>query len=288
MPAHTYMRTGNYTGAVTANSQAADVDRKYIAEAHADGVYPAMYFNHNLDFLASAAMMAGPVQREPEAARELTANVTPMLAGMPMLEPFGAKTLFVLLRFAKWNDVLALPQPAEQHKILTAFYHWGRGVAQGRWAPCRRRKGSRRIPRSEARRPQRLDVQPESGANILAVADYVLDARIAAAKGDTAGSIAAWHKAVDAEDQISYNEPPDWFYPTRESLGAALVRASGTTKPTWCSARISSAIRTTDALCGDAGRRFVRRTATCRPRWSYAGAGRTPGTTLTRLQLEDF
>ena len=62
-------------------------------------------------------------------------------------------------------------------------------------------------------------------ANILAVADHVLDARIAAAKGETNASIAAWHKAVEAEDQISYNEPPDWFYPTRESLGGALVRA---------------------------------------------------------------
>src|SRR6187401_1967668 len=78
MPAHTYMRTGNYTGAVTANSQAADVDRRYIAEAHADGVYPAMYFNHNLDFLASAAMMAGQYSEALKAARELTANVTPM------------------------------------------------------------------------------------------------------------------------------------------------------------------------------------------------------------------
>jgi len=226
MPAHTYMRTGNYTGAVIANSQAAEVDRKYIAETHADGVYPAMYFNHNLDFLASAAMMAGQYSEALKAARELTANVTPMLAGMPMLEPFGAKTLFVLLRFAKWNDVLALPQPPEQHKILTAFYHWGRGVAHGALGAAADAEkdrdaylaAKRAVPKDSA-----FNLNP--AANILAVADNVLDARIAAAKGDTAGSIAAWHKAVDAEDQISYNEPPDWFYPTRESLGAALVRA---------------------------------------------------------------
>ena len=109
MPAHTYMRTGNYTGAVTANAKAADVDRKYIAETHADGFYPAMYYNHNLDFLASAAMMAGQYSEALKAATGTDANVTPMLADMPMLEPFGAKTLFVLLRFGKWNDVLALP-----------------------------------------------------------------------------------------------------------------------------------------------------------------------------------
>ena len=61
--------------------------------------------------------------------------------------------------------------------------------------------------------------------NIFAVADNVLDARIAAAQGDVTGAIELWRKAVAAEDQISYNEPPDWFYPTRESLGAALFRA---------------------------------------------------------------
>ena len=226
MPAHTYMRTGNYTGAVTANSRAADVDRKYIAETRADGFYPAMYFNHNLDFLASAAMMAGQYSEALKAARELTANVTPMLTDMPMLEPFGAKTLFVLLRFAKWNDVLALPQPPAQSRILTAFYHWGRGVAHGALGAAADAEKDRDAYLAAKRAvPADTMFNLNPAANILAVADNVLDARIAAANGQTDASIAAWHKAVDAEDQISYNEPPDWFYPTRESLGGALVRA---------------------------------------------------------------
>jgi len=226
MPAHTYMRTGNYTGAVIANSRAAEVDRQYIAETHADGVYPAMYYNHNLDFLASAAMMAGQYAEALKAARELTANVGPMLQDMPMLEPFGAKTLFVLLRFAKWNDVLALPQPPEQQKVLTAFYHWGRGVAHAGLGAAADADKDRDVYLAVKRAvPADTMFNLNPAANILAVADNVLDARIAAAKGDTDASIAAWRKAVDAEDQISYNEPPDWFYPTRESLGAALVRA---------------------------------------------------------------
>jgi len=226
MPAHTYMRTGNYTGAVTANARAADVDRKYIADTHAGGFYPAMYFNHNLDFLASAAMMAGQYSEALKAARELTANVTPMLADMPMLEPFGGKTLFVLLRFARWNDVLALPQPAAESRILTALYHWGRGVAHGALgaaADAEKDRDAYLAARRAVPADTMFNLNPAT--NILAVADNVLDARIAAAKGETDASIAAWHKAVDAEDQISYNEPPDWFYPTRESLGAALVRA---------------------------------------------------------------
>jgi tetratricopeptide (TPR) repeat protein len=226
MPAHTYMRTGNYTGAVAANAKAADVDRQYIADTHPGGFYPAMYYNHNLDFLASAAMMAGQYSEALKAAKELTANVEPMIAGMPMLEPFGAKTLFVLLRFSKWNDVLALPRPAEQTTILTALYHWGRGVAHAALASTGDAEKDREAY-VDAKRAIPADAMfnLNPAKNVFAVADAVLDARIAAAKGDTDASVAAWRKAVQAEDAISYNEPPDWFYPTRESLGAALMRA---------------------------------------------------------------
>lgn len=226
MPAHTYMRTGNYTGAVAANARAADVDRKYIAETHAGGFYPAMYYNHNLDFLASAAMMAGQYNEALKAAKELTANVTPMLADMPMLEPFGAKTMFVLLRFAKWNEVLALPKPSEQAAILTALYHFGRGVAHaslGAVADAEKERDAYGAGKSSVPADTLFNLNP--AARVFAVADHVLDARIAAARGDSNAAIAAWRKAVEAEDEITYNEPPDWFYPTRESLGAALMRA---------------------------------------------------------------
>jgi tetratricopeptide (TPR) repeat protein len=226
MPAHTYMRTGNYTAAVTANARAADVDRKYIAETSATGVYPAMYFNHNLDFLASAAMMAGQYDAALKAATELTANVLTMLPDMPMIEPFGAKTMFVQLRFAKWREVLALPKPLENAAILTALYHFGRGVAHAALGAAAQAEAERQAyaaARNAVPADAMFNLNP--AAKILAVADHVLDARIAAARDDGAAAIAAWQKAVAAEDEIGYNEPPDWFYPTRESLGAALYRA---------------------------------------------------------------
>lgn len=225
MPAHTYMRTGNYTGAVAANAKAADVDRKYIAETGGGGLYPAMYFNHNLDFLASAAMMAGQYNEALRASRELTTNVLAMLPDMPMVEPFGAKTMFVQLRFAKWNDVLALPKPPENAAILTALFHFGRGVAQaelGAVADAEAERQAYTTAKTAVPADAMFNLNPAT--KILAVADHVLDARIAAARGDAEAAIAAWKLAVDAEDDIAYNEPPDWFYPTRESLGAALFR----------------------------------------------------------------
>ena len=89
-----------------------------------------MYYNHNLDFLASAAMMAGQFTKARESADMLVANVLPAVDQMAMIEPFGAKTLFVLLRFSRWDDVLKLPAPNPQHALLTMLSHFGRGVAQ--------------------------------------------------------------------------------------------------------------------------------------------------------------
>lgn len=226
MPAHTYMRTGNYSGAVDANAKAVEVDRRYIAATSANGFYPAMYYNHNLDFLASAAMMTGQFDQAIRAAEEVVNNVTPMLGDMAMLEPFAAKKLYVLLRFNRWNDIMRLPAPDSGRHLLSALYHFGRGVAQaglGNVAAAR----DERIAYAAATQAVPADTAwlYNSATGIFAVADGVLDARIAAASGDDNAAIAAWEKAVAAEDRLNYDEPADWFYPTRESLGAALLKA---------------------------------------------------------------
>jgi tetratricopeptide (TPR) repeat protein len=226
MPAHTYMRTGNYAGAVKANAIAAEVDRKYIAGAGSDGFYPTMYYNHNLDFLASAAMMTGQFARAAQAADELVKNATPLVANMAMVEPFGAKKMYVLLRFAKWDEVLKLPMPDTKATVLTTLFDFGRGVAHaalGAVADAGRDRAayqaSKRLVATDAM------VGYNRASAVFLVCDAVLDARIAAASNNLDSAIQAWHKAVAAEDALSYDEPADWFYPTRESLGVAYLRA---------------------------------------------------------------
>jgi tetratricopeptide (TPR) repeat protein len=226
MPAHTYMRTGDYAGARDANARAADVDRKYIEDTNAGGFYPAMYYTHNLDFLASAAMMTGQYAVARKAAEEVVANVTPMLADMAMLEPFAAKVMYVQLRFGKWDDVLAMPAPDGAQRILTALYHYGRGVAhsaKGQAADA----DADRTAFAAARQSVPADTVwgLNSADSVLAVAAAALDGRIASARGNVDAAVDAWKKAIAAEDALSYNEPSDWYYPTRESLGAVLLKA---------------------------------------------------------------
>ena len=226
MPAHTYMRTGNYAGAVKANALAAEVDRKYIAEAGPNGFYPTMYYNHNLDFLASAAMMTGQFARASQAADELVRNVQPLLADMAMVEPFGAKKLYVLLRCAKWDEALKLPMPDARATVTTTLFHFGRGVAHaalGSAADASRDRAAYQAAKQRVPADAAIGYNP--AAAVFLVCDAVLDARIAAAGNDLDSAIRSWEKAVAAEDALSYDEPADWFYPTRESLGAAYFRA---------------------------------------------------------------
>ena len=225
MPAHIYMRTGNYRGAVDSNARAAAIDREYIKRSGATGVYPMMYYNHNLDFLASAAMMTGQHAEAARAAAMVVANAAPMIAQMPELEPFAAKTIFVRLRFGKWNDVLALPAPEAKHLLLTATNHYARAVAH---AALGHREDAARDRQAFAVARERVPKDAAWGYNkassIFAVMTASLDAWIARAGGDDTSAIRSWRAAVAAEDRLAYNEPPDWFYPARESLGAALLR----------------------------------------------------------------
>ena len=226
MPSHIYMHTGDYAGAVAANEAGIAADRKYIEATNPKGIYPEMYYNHNLDFLASAAMMTGEFAKASAAADEVVKNALAGVDDMPMLEPFAAKKMFVLLRFSKWDEMLQVPQPDQKLKLLTAVWHFGRGVAQakkGNAAAADQEKAAYTTAKRAV--PAGAMWGYNKASDIFAVADAVLDARIWLAKKDLESSIAAWKKAVAAEDKLAYDEPDDWFYPVRESLEAALLKA---------------------------------------------------------------
>jgi tetratricopeptide (TPR) repeat protein len=223
MPAHVYMRTGNYAGAIDANERAAEVDRVYIARTHAEGVYPAMYYNHNLQFLAAAAMMQGKRAEAQKAADELAKNVAPIAKEMAMAEFVVPMPLFVGLRFGEWDAVLAAPDPGLP--VVGAVRHFARARAFAE-------KGDRESADREAAAfaDARKGVPADAvwgnnaTADVLALADAALAARRAELERRPE-AIALWTKAVDLQDRLSYDEPPAWYHPVRESLGAALLRA---------------------------------------------------------------
>src|SRR5579864_4379037 len=129
MPAHVYIRTGDYDAAIRTNEAAARADEAYIQASGAKGIYPGMYYSHNLHFIAIAASMDGNFTQSQEAANRLATHVQPMIHDMPMLEGFLTIPTAVLLRFEKWDEVLKTPAPDPNLKTATVFWHYARGMA---------------------------------------------------------------------------------------------------------------------------------------------------------------
>jgi tetratricopeptide (TPR) repeat protein len=227
MPAHTYMRVGDYVAAAHSNAAGADADRVYLRESGTTGsMYDMMYFCHNLHFLAASYSMAGDFRRAKEAADELAAHVAPMLREMPIAEMYAPYPIFVLVRFHRWDEVLKVPAPHPSLTMTTAFWHFARGAAFAAKSQIEMAEAERKTLEA-AYRDTPADLEFSMFSNkartFLELAANILDARIATAKRDRGQAISYWEKAVQIEDGLYYGEPPEWFYPVRESLGAALL-----------------------------------------------------------------
>jgi tetratricopeptide (TPR) repeat protein len=227
MPAHIWMRTGDYVAAAKTNAIAAALDEKYVQATGAKGFYPTMYYGHNVQFESAAAMMAGNLASARAAGRKIALLVDPMAGEMAMLQPFALQEVFALVRFSRWDDVLAQAVPPAGRDLQTALYHYTRGVALA--AKKQVAEATQELASFEAaasRVPKDLMYSTINPAVlVLDVARQDLPARIADAGADTSRAIAAWRRTVAAEDKVGYGEPPDWLFPARENLAAALMRA---------------------------------------------------------------
>ena len=229
MPAHTYARTGDHAAAAAANAAGALADRRYLAVAPPNGMYGMMYYPHNLAFLADSHMMQGRFADAKQAADRTAEQLNPHAAMMPMVESMVVMPVSVLMRFARHADVLALPPPAADRPVQRSWHHFARGTALAKTGKADEAAAERKLLTTA------MAAVPETAAfggggwatasSALGIAALSLDARIAAARGEHDRAVKFWLQAVAAADQLPYDEPPVWFYPVRESLGAALLAA---------------------------------------------------------------
>ncbi len=227
MPAHVYIRTGDYDAAVKINEQAAEVDRAYIKATGAQGIYPMMYYSHNLHFVAMCGAMNGRYAEARRNADLLVANVAPHVKDMPPLEGFMTIPMAVEIRFHHWNEILKMAAPDPAMKTASVFWHFGRGLALAGTGKVQEAEAEYKIV-SDAEAATAPDVIFQMPINnkakdIMKIAEDVLGAKIALARKDASGSVAMLRDAVAIQDRLNYGEPPDWFYPVRENLGAALL-----------------------------------------------------------------
>jgi tetratricopeptide (TPR) repeat protein len=232
MPGHIFLQTGDFDLAAEANITASAADRAFIERTGATGVYPLMYWTHNIHFIAYARAQQGRYEDAKQAANEMVGNVGDADREMQMLEGFRLYPLMVELRFHRWDTILATPEPERARTLSHAFWRYARAMALAG-------QGKARDAAAEQRRfeRERAAVPPEGqylinnkAGGLLGLAAATLDAQIAAARGEQSAAIAAWGRAVELQAALAYDEPPPWFYTVRQSLGAALLRAGDKTQ----------------------------------------------------------
>jgi tetratricopeptide (TPR) repeat protein len=228
MPAHIYIRTGDYEAAVKTNQKAALADQAYIQGGAAPGIYSMMYYSHNLHFIAMAAAMNGNYPESRRGAQLLAANVGPHVKDMPPLEGFMTVPLAVEVRFHKWNEILKASQPDSAMQTATVFWHFARGLAFAGTGKLEEAEAEHQfVAAAEEKTPPDAVFQMpinNKTKDILKIAENVLGAKISLAKGDMDATVNQLRAAVAVQDSLKYDEPQDWFYPVRESLGAVLLK----------------------------------------------------------------
>ena len=227
MPGHVYIRTGDFEAAVKTNQSAAAADRAYLQASPGPGMYGAMYYSHNLHFIAACSSMNGNYAEARKAAEMLAAHVGPLVKDIPPLEGFMTVPLAVEVRFQKWDQIMAMPQPPAGMQTTTVFWHFARGMALAGKGKMAEAEAEHHIVSEAADKtpPDQVFAMPvnNKAKDVLNIATNVLGAKIALAKKDSENAIAMLRRAVALQDSLKYDEPPDWFYPVRESLGGVLL-----------------------------------------------------------------
>ncbi|SBS78495.1 Tetratricopeptide TPR_1 repeat-containing protein [uncultured Mycobacterium sp.] len=231
MPAHIDVLCGNYRDSVLANQTAVAADRRFVEHAGPLNFY-SLYRAHDLHFIVYSAMFAGQSQIALQAAEELSGQLTPELLSIespPMadwLEAFVPLRVHVLIRFGRWDELIAEPIPpdTELYCSTTATIHYGRGVAHAAKGQLAQAAAEREaFAQAYASVPESRYLFNNTSRDILAVARAMLDGEIAYRNGDFDEAFEHLRLAIALDDALPYDEPWGWMQPTRHAYGALLL-----------------------------------------------------------------
>ena len=227
MPSHIYFRLGRYAEAVESSRRGTAVDREYIRKWNPRGNYREMFYPHNIYFEWAALMMEGRSAEVLRAAGDLSAIYSyEMARSRPFVEFFMPVALFSLARFGRWDDILRQPRPPNELRYLTGMWHYARGLAlAARGQPNKASFEKERLADIAVAVASRVPLVGNSPAVLLRLASTVLAGELAARRGRTDEAIHHLQEAVQLHDQLRYDEPPAWYYPVRQALGAVLLVA---------------------------------------------------------------
>ncbi len=228
MPAHIYLRLGRWKDSMRLNVDAARTDEAWIKRSGDKGMVRYGYYPHNVHFIVSSAQMAGEMPTAMRESRKLASILDPKIsAQIGWIQAVNAAPYFAAVQFATPARILAMRAPDARLPYPTAMRHYARAIA---YANLRNRAGfERELARLNALRKagdfKTMIDQGVPAMELLSLADTVARARWAYARRNYAEAARLYREAIGIEDKITYMEPPWWYYPVQQSLGAALYRA---------------------------------------------------------------
>jgi tetratricopeptide (TPR) repeat protein len=228
MPTHIYIKLGQWDLAAEGNTHAVHSDEQFISERRPTGVYPMGYYPHNFHVMWYALNMLGRSEDAIEAAKNIEEKVPhEVVKQVPPFEYFTPTLLYTFARFSRWDDILRQPAPPKNLRYTTGIWHYTRGLAYAAKGKLDSAAVERdRLAAIEAATPaeQMLNLNPAKPVLVIALAH--LSGEMAAKQGRTDEAASQLRKAIAGEDELTYAEPPEWYLPMRQRLGAVLLEAN--------------------------------------------------------------
>ena len=227
MPTHIYIKLGEWDLAAEHNEHALHADEEFINQRHPTGVYPLGYYTHNFHVMWYALNMLGRSEDALKTARTIGEKIPPhVVKQIPSLEYYSPALLYTLVRFSRWDDILRQPAPANHLRYTTGSWRYARALAY----TAKDQPDSAAIEQdalvtiAEAM-PADLMMNLNSGKALLEIAKAHLAGEMAAKQGRVDEAVVQLQTAIQGEDQLIYEEPPAWYMPLRQRLGAILLSA---------------------------------------------------------------
>lgn len=230
MPAHIYIRTGRYHEAMMANEKAIVVDANYITQCRQQGIYPLAYVPHNRHFLWAAATLAGSSKTAIMAAEHMASHIDTQIMRTPelsTLQHYWITPVYAYVRFGKWEKIFDTRKPDSDLIYPLGIWHYARGIAftaKGDYKQAARELADLKRIGSNKELKNITVWELNDAYHILKIAAHTLEGELLAKKGETDKAVEFFNKAIALEDELNYNEPSDWHYPVRQSLGAVLLK----------------------------------------------------------------
>jgi tetratricopeptide (TPR) repeat protein len=233
MPAHIYIRTGNYDEGWRLNTLAVKGYYDYLGKYAPVAGNSPLYLAHNLHMQAACANMDGRYADALKASLDTRISFDSSWMSLPdftgiFVQYVYMTPLLTQIRFGKWDEVLKEPVPSPNYVYAHILSNYGRGIALARKGLLPDAVVELQALRQDSANAQLKAPAPNyanPGINGTRVAERILTGVIAECGSHLQESIDAFTAAVRIEDAMIYNEPKDWQQPARQFLGAALIMA---------------------------------------------------------------